>query len=306
MTGWEVLQNKATNLIKNIDASEWTIKNLANLDDASFYKWNWNDLGRRRSYWANDNKSKDRYAYKVEAMSNAASKYVEETVNQVATAADALDNDSPYLLVSGKFVDAKTNAAVDLVEWRGQKYTEKGYLNLIAGMESVSQYYYIDGKDADGNNVYKSFKADFLEMVDNNSNDWGATAMLKSDAPQFYTVTFEDDGKTIVNEATTAAIADVKAAIAEFGEVQYWNGGNTYYFVPIKHQANDAETNFYGVVRNHCYQMNISKINGYGTPVANPGQAIDQPEKPTEDDSYMNAEVVILNWNVIANDNVEL
>ena len=51
--------------------------------------------------------------------------------------------------------------------------------------------------------------------------------------------------------------------------------------------------------------MTISKISGYGTPVANPNQAIDEPEKPTEGDTYMEADVVILDWRVVEN-NVEL
>ena len=106
LTGWEVLQNKATNLIKDIDASEWTIKNLTT--------WNWNDLSRERSYWANDNKSKGRHAYNVEKMSipECGYKYVEETVNQNATVATDLNIESPYLLVSGKFVN-ENNQPVD-------------------------------------------------------------------------------------------------------------------------------------------------------------------------------------------------
>lgn len=287
LTGWEVLQNNQSGLIKNINATAWTIEN-------------WNSIGLKRSYWANDYTTAGRTSYKVGELTgkNDEFKYVEETVNQTATTAAALNSVSPYLLVSGKFVDATDETkAIDLVEWRGQKYTKQGYLNLIAGMESVSQYYTEEG------GVYTSFTADLLQLVDQ-SNDWGAKAELIDGTTQFYTVTFKADGKT-VDVATPAAIADVKAAIAKFGEVQYWNGGNTYYFVPIKHQVCDATTNFYGVVRNHVYKMNISKINGYGTPVANPNQAIDEPENPEEGNTYMNADVVILDWRIVENE-VEL
>ena len=290
LTGWEVLQNNQSRLIKNIDATNWTITN-------------WNAEALKRSYWANDYRTEGRTTYEVTALSgkDGESKYVEETVNQTPTAQSALNSVSPYLLVSGYFADAE-GEAVSLVEWRGQKYTAEGYLNLIAGMEKVSQYYYIK-ETVNGVNKYESFKADFLEMKDNTANDWGATAELTSDAPTFYTVTFKADGKT-VDTATEVSVETVKEAIAEFGQVQYWNGGNTYYFVPIKHQAAE-DGNFYGVVRNHVYKMTISKISGYGTPVANPNQAIDEPEKPTEGDTYMEADVVILDWRVVEN-NVEL
>ena len=301
LTGWEVLQNNQSRLIKNIDATNWTIKN-------------WNALNLKRSYWANDYTTKGRTSYEVEKLTGKDDefKYVEETVNQTATVQAALNSVSPYLLVSGKFVKAGTTEAVDLVEWRGQKYTKEGYLNLIAGMEKVSQYYTATTvlTSEGGVTKYTSFTADLLELVDNADNDWGATAVLKDESTQFFTVTFKADGKT-VDVATPAAIADVKAAIAEFKEVKFWNGGNTYYFVPIKHQSATAATdeteatNFYGVVRNHVYQMNISKIKGYGTPVSNPNQAIEEPENPEEGDTYMQAEVVILDWRIVEN-NVEL
>lgn len=298
LTGWEVLQNNQSGLIKNINATAWTIEN-------------WNSIGLKRSYWANDYTAEGRTSYKVGELTgkNDEFKYVEETVNQTATTAAALNSVSPYLLVSGKFVDATDETkAIDLVEWRGQKYTKQGYLNLIAGMEEVSQFYTYAGKTTNDKgeevNQYKSFSADLLMMQDNTANDWGATAVLKDETTQFYTVTFKADGKT-VDVATPADNKNVKAAIAKFGEVQYWNGGNTYYFAPIKHQAKDAETNFYGVVRNHVYKMNISSITGYGTPVADPTQAIDEPEDPTEGDTYMNADVVILDWRIVENE-VEL
>lgn len=295
LTGWEVLQNNQSRLIKSIDATNWKITD-------------WNAESLKRSYWANDYTTAGRTAYKVGELKgkDGEFKYVEETVNQTATAKNALNSVSPYLLVSGKFVDASTKQAVDLVEWRGQKYTKEGYLNLIAGMEKVSQYYTATTVVTSEGAVtkYTSFTADLLELVDNADNDWGATAVLKDENTEFFTVTFKADGKT-VEKATLADIDDVTAAIAEFGEVKYWNGGNTYYFAPIKHQTATDDTNFYGVVRNHVYKMNISSITGYGTPVANPAQAIDEPEDPTEGDTYMNAEVVILDWRIVEN-NVDL
>ena len=320
LTGWEVLQNQESRLIKNIDATNWDITG-------------WNAESLKRSYWANDYTTKGRTSYQVTALTGKDDefKYVEETVNQKAHTLASLQYSgvSPYLLVSGYFVDAsdesETPAGVNLVEWYGQKYTEEGYLNLVAGMEKVSQYYTYNGKTTNekGEEVdeYVSFSAELLKMQPTGTNDWGASAVLKDETTQFYTVTFKADGKTI-DKATAVTVAEgeenpVVAAIAEFGEVQYWNGGNAYYFVPIKHQEATAAvaatdntpevpaTNFYGVVRNHVYKMNISKITGYGTPVADPTKVIDEPEKPTEGDTYMQAEVLILDWRIVEND-VEL
>lgn len=304
LTGWEVLQNKQSRLIKNIDATNWAITG-------------WNALNLKRSYWANDFTTEGRTKYNVGALTGKDDtfKYVEETVNQTATTQSALNSVSPYLLVTGKFVKKGTagtenEEAVDLVEWRGNKYTAEGYLNFIAGNPEISQYYTATttgGGDA-AVTKYTSFSADLLKLQDNEENDWGATAVLKNKNTEFYTVTFKADGKTI-DKATKVTVAEgqtnpVVAAIAKFGEVQYWNGGNTYYFVPIQHQVFNAtdKTNHYGVVRNHIYKMNITKMSGYGTPVADPNDAIDQPEKPTIGDTYLAAEIVVLDWRVISND----
>ena len=291
LTGWEVLQNVGSYQIKNIDATKWNIKN-------------WNDVNLKRSYWANDFTAKGRTSYDVTKMTKTAFKYVEETVNQAPQAKDHKDMVSPYVLVSGKFVDAKTGKAVDLVEWRGQKYTAKGYLNFIAGNPEISQYYTATttGDGADAVTTYTSFSADLLKLDDNKKNDWGATAVLKDETTKFYTVKFLADGVTVDKEnVAEAAIDDVKKAIARFGEVLYWNGGNTYYYTPILHQT-DATDNYYGVVRNHAYNINITKIQGYGTPVADPKQVIDQPEKPDEVSTFLAAEIVVLDWRVISND----
>ena len=292
LTGWEVLQNKGSYQIKNIDATNWTISN-------------WNDATLKRTYWANDFTSKGRTSYDVTKMTNTAFKYVEETVNQVPQAKDHKDMVSPYVLVSGYFADEE-GEAVDLVEWRGQKYTKAGYLNFIAGNPEISKYY--TAVTEGDKTTYTSFSADLLKLQDNKENDWGATAVLKDKNTEFYTVTFKADGKTIEN-ATKVTVAEgetnpVANAIASFGEVLYWNGGNAYYYTPILHQTDETENgknNYYGVVRNHAYNINITKIQGYGTPVAEPNQLIDQPEKPNEGSTFIAADIVVLDWRVISN-----
>lgn len=289
LTGWEVLQNKQSFLIKNVNATNWTIAN-------------WNDVNLKRSYWANDYTVEGRTSYDVTAMRDTEYKYVEETVNQFPFAASVIDNANPYLLVAGKFVDAATEKAVNLVEWRGHKYTAEGYLNFMAGSANLSQYWVKSG------DTYTSFSSDLLELVDadtEEATDWRAIAQLKNADTEFYTVRYKDDGVTF-DTATPVATSDVEAVIANFGAVQYWNGGNTYYFVPIKHQTADETTNYYGVVRNHWYKVNISKIQGYGTPVSDPTQLVDVPEIPVDEDTWMQVDIVILDWKVVENNDVVL
>ena len=231
-------------------------------------------------------------------MDNMNAKYIEETVNQVANSDNRALN--PYLLVRGYFAD-ENGDRIELVEWGGKKYTKEGYLNLIAGSAKVSQYYYKDGE------TYKKFDTTLLEMVDE-TNDWWSMAKLTSSAAEktFYTLKLNADGTPNASTAVAVTVAEsetnpVVAAVEQFGKVQYWNQGNTYYYTPIKHQV-DGVNKYYGIVRNHWYKIKVSSIVGFGTPVANPDQAIDIPEDPETGATYLAAQVVVLMWREVAYD----
>ena len=289
VTGWEVLQNKQSKLFKEINTT-WNLG------------WDWNAGSLQRSFWAADYTTRGRTEYKVNEMNNLAAKYVEETVSQTPNAT-AEANTNPYLLVRGYFADKTTGNAVELVEWRGKKYTKAGYLDFIAGNPEISQYYTATttGEGDATVTTYNSITVNAFEMQDQ-ENDWQSKAVLTAEAKAetYYTLTYNADGT--VKKATEVETSVVEAAVAQFGLVQYWNGGNTYYFTPIKHEtvgAGENAQNYYAVVRNHMYNVTINGIEGFGTPVANPNQAIDKPEKPTDDKSYLAAEVVVLKWKVV-------
>ncbi|WP_294142065.1 Mfa1 family fimbria major subunit [uncultured Sanguibacteroides sp.] len=79
-----------------------------------------------------------------------------------------------------------------------------------------------------------------------------------------------------------------------------WKSGMTYYYYEIIHNG-EGENATKGVVRNHVYKTNVTKIAGFGTPVYDPEQEI-YPEKPDPNDHYIAAEVKILSWRIVNND----
>jgi len=95
-------------------------------------------------------------------------------------------------------------------------------------------------------------------------------------------------------------------------KVQYFAKGATYFYAPIRHNdtlmteaTEDAEATpkdgYYGIVRNHLYKVNATKIVGVGTPVANPDRVI-IPVKPLDNKSYIAAEIDVLKYKVVTND----
>ena len=83
-------------------------------------------------------------------------------------------------------------------------------------------------------------------------------------------------------------------------ELVCYKDGMCYYQVPIKHNQT-AEDVAYGTVRNHIYELTLSKITKIGNPVFNPEEKLVLiPGK--EKNYYVSAELKILKWRVITQD----
>ena len=83
-------------------------------------------------------------------------------------------------------------------------------------------------------------------------------------------------------------------------ELVCYKDGMCYYQVPIKHNQTSEDV-AYGTVRNHIYELTLSKITKIGNPVFNPEEKLVLiPGK--EKNYYVSAELKILKWRVITQD----
>lgn len=97
-------------------------------------------------------------------------------------------------------------------------------------------------------------------------------------------------------------VDDVNKHLATYGvKGQIYDNGMTYYYFPIKHLGEVGKVGDYGVVRNHIYDCNITRIAGLGTPVYNPKETI-WPETPVDEDTYIAAQINILSWRIVSNE----
>ena len=99
----------------------------------------------------------------------------------------------------------------------------------------------------------------------------------------------DENGEFIALTAT-----EIENILATIRPAKIWEAGG-YYYLPIAHNSTVN-----GLVRNHVYQMNINGITGLGTPVYDPKKLI-TPEKPTDDESFIAAEIKVLSWKVVNN-----
>lgn len=96
----------------------------------------------------------------------------------------------------------------------------------------------------------------------------------------------------IYTEDTTPAISTEPAQVR--------TDGMAYYYIPIQHLATDAtKAGYYGIVRNHLYDVNVTGMKGFGTPVYNDDWKI-IPTVPDETKTYLAAKINVLQWRVVS------
>ena len=250
----------------------------------------WNDPTHYRSYWATSVKDwgPDFNTFKLDDMKSLpdGSEYCGENTY-------AAEADRTKVVVIAQLQDKSTSAPVELAKWLGLQYVgEDALLEAVAGTLASTIF---SGEDNGGGMTYTSISKDDIKCV--------ATAG--------YTVTFapSDAGATKVwysKSGATYTTINIATELAKIAPAQVYKQGKTYYTVDVRHLApegsgNDGE---FGVVRNHSYQINITGIEGFGTPIYNMEQEIVSPEDPADHESYIASEVKILAWRLVNQDAV--
>lgn len=201
------------------------------------------------------------------------------------------ENGDPFTIVrhlGAHFADTESET-----ETENLTELKKSILGQLSA--SGNNYYYSteSGREQIGTGDLQIVVATQEENEDSQNNCY-VYAKLTTDAATKTWYTSLEGGTAIENAATEINGKLANEEIVDRALV--WNSGMTYYYNEIKH-LND----FNGVVRNHIYAINVTKIAGLGTPVYNPGEII-YPETPEENDHYIAAQINILSWRVVDED----
>ena len=279
IVGWKVTNiTDKTNLLKKINTN-WTDATLG---------LTWNNAANYRSYWA-DTEDKDvvhPWTYNELTNEAGASDYYFENTKE--------DNKS-QLLVAVKLVAstdvANTSATgVTICEWFGTKYTLNGLKTEIANSLNT-QIYYKDTK--------ASILPDHITFYQESDDEESVT-----EKRYVSYATLDNEDNTLTDETFIDAdgdaltLAEVNEKLATIHPALIWNGGMSYYYIDIEHFGEEGTTTAVGLVRNHLYDITISKIKGLGTPVYDPTKII-TPEKPVDEYSFISAKINILAWKLV-------
>lgn len=296
--GWNVADENATAMLEKQIDKNWTTEGLGFANDNP---WNTNDY--HRCFWEKSTEAgatgNDLINYSYTTIAGNTLKNVVYTLpNTLQTATtEKYSNKLTKFIVAATLryqnPTTKTWEDVEICRYKGIEYIGQNAVLDVIGSESG-----IYVKKA-GSTTYTSLGHDQLKFTKDKTSgakDYKAIAAVddnKVNVSELYTKD-ETTGKytnvaslNFVNKAIQKENADVRAS------------GKTYYYIPIRHLGTaEARQAYYGVVRNHVYQITISDMQGFGTPVVKEDETI-IPTKPEYDDTYLAAKINVLSWRVV-------
>lgn len=321
LNGWSLTAETSDGrLVKKINPS-WTSS------------W-WNKASQFRSVWAINSLSATNRYYSYEAIGTSFKdiKYTNENAAKVSKENASVSNpaaNNTKVILSGTLCK-EDGTPFTIVRHLGAYFGDnpENFSNLkksiLAQLRASGNNYYYDGdpvevveNDETKTKIpRKEIDESCLQILilsqvskEESDNNCYVYAQLTTDAATktWYTST-DVDAVPLVNAAATINDKlkyDRNRENNVIDKALVWNSGMTYYYYEIQHQPkSETEPATMGVVRNHIYKTNITKIAGLGTPVYDPTKTI-YPEKPEDNDHYIAAEINILSWRIVS-DNYEL
>lgn len=322
--GWAVNAfNTTSYLVKNVPASWIATNPFAN----------WYEEAAKRTFWAQDPNYSGSEDYifgrdpKDEPGTYKNVQYLswnETTANNVDSYSHIYENTAdkasakvnggelanvPTILIAAHVEMAQDGTAwnnPDLYKFGGLFYTNTSLKNYAAEqiLKNKLHWEYTTTEGAKTAAMLPDqINIDFVENIVDNSGSV-KIKVTEVTAPSADAKLIKADNTVIESANWAKAVEDILNGETGFNvaknELVCYKNGMCYYQVPIKHnQAVDDVA--YGTVRNHIYELTLSKIAKLGNPVFNPNEKL--VLIPGEEKNYyVSAELKILKWRVVTQD----
>lgn len=217
----------------------------------------------------------------------------------------------PTILIAAHVETAKTGAAwerQDIYKFGGLFYTDASLRNYAAEQILKGKLHW-EYTTVEGLKIAsvepKQIDATFVANVADNSGSVKVKVAKITAPAEGAKLMKEGEPASVIESANWAkTVEDILNGENGFNiakkELVCFKNGMCYYQVPIKHNQ-AAEDVAYGTVRNHIYELTLSKIAKIGNPVFNPEEKL--VLIPGEEKNYyVSAELKILKWRVITQD----
>ena len=294
--GWAVTRTAdKSNLLKDIDPA-W---------DNTTLGFTWNDEPFHRSYWATTSTTVTLEEKSQNEIINDQKPATPEGATNISVPRYCQENtkadEHTEVVVVAQLVNEEGNPN-PIYKYFGEEHdSEEDILTLIANKYNNVYYTRTGGTSLPEGGTeyeYESFiTTDNIHFEattpETGGEDYEAIAQLDDDALDGVTIYIENPDYTGSNEKYIE-LADAEATINEElakNPAQIAKEGYVYYYTPIKHLGTTTgSTGEYGVVRNHIYDVTITDIKGYGTPIFDPDKDIDTTH-PSNEEVYIAARI---------------
>lgn len=305
--GWGVAdENSQAMLEKQIDAT-WTNTSLGITP--------WNTADYHRSFWETmkpavgtdiynkANHSFNEYTSKIANNFSNITYTLPNTTQTVVSDVYNGNNLTKFLVAATlKYYDGTNWRNADICRYRGIEYMG-GEAKLKEVVAATYNKYYTKNTAGEYEPLAASdIKFDYTRSVENTVAkkvaDCQMVPTLVDATKEYYTKTVSSTGTTYTKVAdNNVVVKDIEMYPADIRV-----NGKTYYYVPIRHLgAATTDPAYYGVVRNHYYQINLQSLKGFGSSVYDPDREI-KPVIPAEETSYLAAKINVLQWRVVSQD----
>ena len=277
----------------------------------------WNKPVDYRSYWANAEKTASELTktFKWNTLTNSVGNVdycLENTTKPVVDRTKPLvladDSQKEDLDVSRTNVtkvvvkaqlcsDAAGNTPLTIVNWYGSNYKSVADLKVAVAQSLKNKLNYVEA------GVYKQIEPAHIAIVENvaeTQKSYEVYFQLATGAPSEWFANENGEYKSV---------SDANAVLKGVANAKVWTNGMAYYIVNIKHLGSVEKTGdelesvynsaYYGVVRNHAYEVTFNGVVGLGTPVYSATTEYPEPVTPDFTDSYVAAEINVLAWHLV-------
>lgn len=267
--GWGIAkENTKANLIKVIDPA-WTEAAIG---------FNWNDANFYRSYWETTPENDGTYKSWAD--------YAKTQIGNVYYTAPNTSN-APIYVAAAKLVD-KDGKALEISKYKGVQYLSEDDVKKVILNENKSKNFYKVVSTTEAGTMYESLDVTDLVFVVDAAKPYEVKAQVKAGVEVYQKA----------GEVYTVATAAANTAFGANNAVIYKHG-MTYYWTSVKHLGASGKIGEFGMVRNHFYKVDVTKISGFGTAVYDKNTDF-VPVTPDEDPmTYLAARINVLSWRVV-------
>lgn len=272
--GWGIAkENTKANLIKSIDPT-WTENAIG---------FNWNNANFYRSYWEttpnNDGTYKSWAAYTNTQIGD---------LYYTAPNTSFAETNRPIYVAAAQLVDANGHS-LEIAKYKGVQYLSENDVKKVILNENKSlNFYKVKSVTTEGT-TYEGLGTTDIKFVVDADKPYQVKAQVADGV-----VVYKKTGENTYEEAT----ANANTAFGASNAVIY-REGMTYYWTSVKHLGAAGKTGEFGMVRNHFYKVDVTKITGFGTAVYDPNNEFVPVTPDDEPQTYLAARINVLSWRVV-------